>query len=286
MDRVAKYCVKLPSARPRTSELSPRRSTRERTGAPARASALGSAPEPSVGPLLELERGVLAYVLGRWLAAGPWRVSAVLPHPAPLSCADLPVRWPLEVRLADRRYAAAAWLPRDAPTVPPRRPDPGWRARVRVAIGAATLRRATARTLAPGDTLIPDRLATDAATLIVGRSRWRARPIERGWQIEHQEPPMSDPDEPLALDAPITLTVELAHMEVSLEAIAGLAPGAVLETGRPIGGPVTLRAGGAVLARGELVDVEGELGVRILETARATDSRATDSRSKGSRSTG
>jgi flagellar motor switch/type III secretory pathway protein FliN len=35
--------------------------------------------------------------------------------------------------------------------------------------------------------------------------------------------------------------------------------------GRPLGGPVELRAGGRLLARGELCDVEGEVGVRVTE---------------------
>jgi flagellar motor switch protein FliM len=39
----------------------------------------------------------------------------------------------------------------------------------------------------------------------------------------------------------------------------------VIETGRRIAEPVTLRVAGQVVARGELVDVEGELGVRIRE---------------------
>jgi flagellar motor switch/type III secretory pathway protein FliN len=39
----------------------------------------------------------------------------------------------------------------------------------------------------------------------------------------------------------------------------------VLLTGRRIGEAVTLRAAGRPLAHGELVDVEGEIGVRLTE---------------------
>jgi flagellar motor switch protein FliM len=44
-----------------------------------------------------------------------------------------------------------------------------------------------------------------------------------------------------------------------------LRPGAVIPAGRPLSGPVDLTVGGRVVARGELVDVEGEIGVRIVQ---------------------
>jgi flagellar motor switch/type III secretory pathway protein FliN len=37
----------------------------------------------------------------------------------------------------------------------------------------------------------------------------------------------------------------------------------VVQSGRRLEDPVILRAGGREIARGELVDIEGELGVRI-----------------------
>ena len=53
-------------------------------------------------------------------------------------------------------------------------------------------------------------------------------------------------------------------MRIPLGKLTTLAPGAVLETGVALGGPVELRVQGRTVARGELVDVEGEVGVRIL----------------------
>ena len=44
-----------------------------------------------------------------------------------------------------------------------------------------------------------------------------------------------------------------------------LSPGAVLPLGRPLAGPVELVVGGKVVAIGELVDIEGELGVRLVQ---------------------
>jgi flagellar motor switch/type III secretory pathway protein FliN len=44
---------------------------------------------------------------------------------------------------------------------------------------------------------------------------------------------------------------------------AALSPGDVVETGLRIAGPVVLRVAGQEVGRGELVSVDGELGVRI-----------------------
>jgi flagellar motor switch/type III secretory pathway protein FliN len=41
-----------------------------------------------------------------------------------------------------------------------------------------------------------------------------------------------------------------------------------LELDRPVDGTADLRAGGKLLARGELVEVEGRLGLRITELCR------------------
>jgi type III secretion system YscQ/HrcQ family protein len=68
---------------------------------------------------------------------------------------------------------------------------------------------------------------------------------------------------PLAGDAPIELQLELAHFQLTLSELQRIAPGDVLSTGRRIGEAVTLRAAGRAFAQGELVDIEGEVGVRI-----------------------
>jgi flagellar motor switch/type III secretory pathway protein FliN len=48
-----------------------------------------------------------------------------------------------------------------------------------------------------------------------------------------------------------------------------LARGDVLALGRRIGEPVILRVGGVAVARGDLVDIDGEVGVRITERVAA-----------------
>jgi type III secretion system YscQ/HrcQ family protein len=72
----------------------------------------------------------------------------------------------------------------------------------------------------------------------------------------------------LAGDAPISLCLELARFTLSLEELSQLTAGEVLSTGRPIGETATLCAAGKPIARGELVDIEGAIGLRVLELLR------------------
>jgi flagellar motor switch/type III secretory pathway protein FliN len=69
----------------------------------------------------------------------------------------------------------------------------------------------------------------------------------------------------VVLDTPIVVRVELGSVTLSARQWAELRSGDVLETRRRVAEPVELRVAGRVVARGELVDIEGELGVRIRE---------------------
>jgi flagellar motor switch/type III secretory pathway protein FliN len=71
--------------------------------------------------------------------------------------------------------------------------------------------------------------------------------------------------EEAVLDAPIVVRVELGAVSMSAREWASLRAGDVIETGRRLNEPVVLRVAGREVARGELCEVEGELGVRIKE---------------------
>ncbi len=87
------------------------------------------------------------------------------------------------------------------------------------------------------------------------------RPPREPWS-----PAMSDSTDVFAA-VQVEVTVELASQSASLETVASWAVGAVVEFPQRIGEAVLVRAGGRVIARGELVDVDGQVGVRI--TARS-----------------
>jgi flagellar motor switch/type III secretory pathway protein FliN len=67
------------------------------------------------------------------------------------------------------------------------------------------------------------------------------------------------------LDSPVVVRVEIGSVSLTAREWAELGPGDVIETGRRIAEPVVLRISGREVARGELVNVEGEIGVRIRE---------------------
>jgi type III secretion system YscQ/HrcQ family protein len=63
--------------------------------------------------------------------------------------------------------------------------------------------------------------------------------------------------------APIEIVAELARITLRGEEVLGLAPGVVLTVTADRSRAVLLRAGGELWAEGELVNVDGELGVRV-----------------------
>jgi len=80
------------------------------------------------------------------------------------------------------------------------------------------------------------------------------------------QPPTS-PNAPAAgaaaLDVPVTLTVELGRVNLSLTRLADLKPGDIVELGRHSRAPVELTSSGRLVARGELVLIDSDLGVRV-----------------------
>jgi flagellar motor switch/type III secretory pathway protein FliN len=92
-------------------------------------------------------------------------------------------------------------------------------------------------------------------------------------QHDAEAKPMSEHDpsatSEVALDAPLVVRVELGAVTMSAREWAALRPGDVVAVGRRVSEPVVLRIAGMEVARGELVDIEGELGVRIREQVKS-----------------
>ncbi len=65
-------------------------------------------------------------------------------------------------------------------------------------------------------------------------------------------------------DVPVVVRVEVGEATLSAREWADVGPGDVVGLGRRLGDHVVLRIGGVPVARGELVDLEGEVGVRIV----------------------
>jgi flagellar motor switch/type III secretory pathway protein FliN len=71
------------------------------------------------------------------------------------------------------------------------------------------------------------------------------------------------------LEAPVVVRVELGSVTMTAREWSLLGAGDVIAVGRRVSEPVILRIAGMEVARGELVDIEGELGVRIREQVKA-----------------
>lgn len=66
-------------------------------------------------------------------------------------------------------------------------------------------------------------------------------------------------------DVPVVVRVEIGEARMTAREWASLGRGDVVTLGRRVGARVLLRVGGVPIAHGELVSVEGEVGVRISE---------------------
>jgi flagellar motor switch/type III secretory pathway protein FliN len=82
-----------------------------------------------------------------------------------------------------------------------------------------------------------------------------------------QSPPASTAQslEELVADAPVVVRVELGAVSMLAREWAALRPGDVVPLAKRVAEPAVLRVAGREVARGELVDIDGELGVRIRE---------------------
>ncbi len=73
------------------------------------------------------------------------------------------------------------------------------------------------------------------------------------------------PDMGLVLDIGVELTVELGCTRMPIREVLALGPGALLALDTLAGEPVNLRVNGTLIARGDVVVVDGNYGVRVIE---------------------
>ena len=230
----------------------------------------------------------------RVVSAGPAdELQAKLPHAA----ADLAVI-ALTVTVADDAYAARVILPtrltRDTPA-------PGWTRTTLSALGATPLSLPVVATvfetttldvasLRPGDALMPPKWPLIRASNGNGWAGpvWLAAPsgligvtsevsdegrLVLGGDSQAlwiREAEMVESDESTALvsaigEVSVLVRVEIGEARMAAREWAALERGDVVALGRRIGERVVLRVGGVPVATGELVDIDGDVGVRIVE---------------------
>lgn len=73
----------------------------------------------------------------------------------------------------------------------------------------------------------------------------------------------SKPNIDLIRDIQVTLTVELGRTDMVIEEVTGLTPGKVVELDKLAGEPLDILINGKLLAKGEVVVVDENFGIRI-----------------------
>ena len=82
--------------------------------------------------------------------------------------------------------------------------------------------------------------------------------------------PSHSPDLDRLRAVPLELTVLLGARKVTIGELLELGEGSVVELDRAADAPVEVLAGGAVIARGEIVAIEEHFGVRITDVLSRT----------------
>lgn len=150
---------------------------------------------------------------------------------------------------------------------------------VRIELGHTALTGAQLRQLVPGDTVLLQHaytradgqlfLAAGAGGFAVRHDEGARLTVTRAWsplELNMTTPAESTP--PLAPDAlPLRVTFDLGERSLTLGELRALQVGQTLELGRPLAQAVTLRVNGCALGSGELVDVDGRLGVTLTSLA-------------------
>jgi len=125
--------------------------------------------------------------------------------------------------------------------------------------GSAPLLPEELAALAPGDVVLVDPPPEGRHRLRFPGGFTAEGPVVEGAMTVER----TSMDERLA-EIPVIVEVELARVPLTLADLARLAPGATLPLHLDRRGLVTLRLGERALARGELVDLDGAVGVRVL----------------------
>ncbi len=160
------------------------------------------------------------------------------------------LRAPAELRVAAPIERVPGWFDRVAMTAP-------------VVVGRCQLARADLARLKIRSVVTLDHMRGAAELVILGGALGLAVDptdlVVARVATEYVPRVMALPDE-----ARVELTVGVGTAKMSLRQVMGLAVGEVVPLGRPLAGPFEIRAEGTLIGQGELVDVDGELGVRIV----------------------
>lgn len=149
-------------------------------------------------------------------------------------------------------------------------------------MGTLALDRSVLTSLEPGDVLFPDDLTPNPGKLSVrllshGIAQKETQAVSEGdgYRITEWQPMpetfMQETD-----DLTLELTFELENRRITFGDLKKLVPGYVFKLTSAPDAPVTVRANGKAVARGRLVDVNGTIGVQLIECPIGGDARGSE----------
>ena len=100
-------------------------------------------------------------------------------------------------------------------------------------------------------------------------SRQPTQPVIEDIELEPLVPldddPSADTDIGLLLEVPLSITVELGRTSLTIRELLALGQGSILQLDRHAGEPVDVLVNGKRLARGEVVVIDEDFGIRVTE---------------------
>lgn len=164
-------------------------------------------------------------------------------------------------------------------------PRPAWNLAalpvpLRLVYGETELSAAEFRSLQPFDVIVVDQLAGGSADHIAVRPssatnwQWIGNLTASQIVVERfmKTPTEAAPAQPAAADMaqlldglPVRVSFDLGELQLSLQELSTLKAGYTFELATPKARPVTIRANGQPVARGEIVQIGEQIGVRLVE---------------------
>ena len=152
---------------------------------------------------------------------------------------------------------------------------------LRAELGFTRLPASDAAAIAPGDVVLMDAFFATA-----DRALWLSPDGARGVHVRWPAPsdatspprltviqpwtetmpasPDAPPAQAATLDSvPVRLSFDLGEVSLTLAQLRALQPGQTLDLGHPLAGAVRIRANGALVGEGDLVEIDGQIGVSV-----------------------
>lgn len=122
------------------------------------------------------------------------------------------------------------------------------------------------------DPQVPDLLEGSSVPIITILSSWTTIMSPPSEEYDAQDPDYEDDDDDdesdsesaVSLDlVPVRLSFDLGKLTFTLDQVRQMQPGQTIALGRPLLGSVHIRANGALIGSGDLIKVDGQIGVSV-----------------------